>query len=85
MLRILGHHKRLCDGITRRDLLQIGGASFLGLNLPRLLEAQSGLTGPKSVARADLAASFSTGMAQYPWMITEKAIARGSAPDTSFA
>jgi hypothetical protein len=58
MLRILGHHKRLCDGITRRDLLQIGGASFLGLNLPRLLEAQSGLTGPKSVARADLAASF---------------------------
>jgi hypothetical protein len=39
----------------------------------------------ESVGVADLAASFSTGMAHYPWMITEKAIARGSAPDTSFA
>jgi hypothetical protein len=54
---------------------------------------QSGLDTPiifagdeyESVGVADLAASFSTGMAQHPWMITEKAIARGSAPDTSFA
>jgi hypothetical protein len=58
MLRILGSHKRLCDGITRRDLLQVGGASFLGLSLPRLLEAQSVPRGPRSESRADLAASF---------------------------
>ena len=31
MLRISGSAKRLCNGITRRDLLQIGGISALGL------------------------------------------------------
>ena len=41
MLRILGNPKRLCDGITRRDLLQVGGAGFLGLSLTRLLEAKT--------------------------------------------
>lgn len=32
MLNILGSNKRLCDGLTRRDLLQVGGSSLLGLN-----------------------------------------------------
>jgi Protein of unknown function (DUF1501) len=58
MLRILGNRKRLCDGITRRDLLQVGGASFLGLSLPQLLEAQSGSPGAKPALHGDLAASF---------------------------
>src|SRR5580704_10266145 len=58
MLRILGNPKRLCDGITRRELLQVGGASVLGLSLPRLLEAQSGSPGAKTAVRGDLAASF---------------------------
>lgn len=31
MLRILGSPKRVCSGITRRDLLEIGGSSLLGL------------------------------------------------------
>ena len=31
MLRISGSTKRLCNGITRRDLLQIGGITALGL------------------------------------------------------
>ncbi len=31
MLRILGSHKRLCDGLTRRDFLQAGGLGLLGL------------------------------------------------------
>lgn len=40
MLRVLGSNNRLCDGITRRDLMQVGGLSlFAGLNLPRLLQA----------------------------------------------
>ena len=26
MIRVLGGPKRLCDGLTRRDLLQVGGA-----------------------------------------------------------
>src|SRR5262245_35618317 len=31
MLRILGSPKTLCDGLTRRDLLQIGALGALGL------------------------------------------------------
>jgi hypothetical protein len=33
MLRILGGPKRLCDGITRRDLLHVGSLGLLGLGL----------------------------------------------------
>ncbi len=33
MLRILGSPKKLCDGITRRDLLWAGGLSLFGLGL----------------------------------------------------
>ena len=33
MIRVLGGPKRLCDGLTRRDLLQIGSAGLLGLGL----------------------------------------------------
>lgn len=39
MLRVLGSPKRLCDGLTRRDLLQVGGAAFGGLGLSQLLES----------------------------------------------
>ncbi len=38
MLRVLGNPKRLCDGVTRRDLLTAGAA--LGLTLPAFLRAQ---------------------------------------------
>jgi hypothetical protein len=31
MLRILGSHKRLCDGLSRRDFLQAGSLGLLGL------------------------------------------------------
>lgn len=33
MIRVLGGPKRLCDGLTRRDLLQVGGLSLMGLGL----------------------------------------------------
>lgn len=33
MIRVLGGPKRLCDGLTRRDLLQVGSLGLLGLNL----------------------------------------------------
>jgi hypothetical protein len=33
MLRILGSTKRLCDGLTRRDMLRAGGLGLLGLGL----------------------------------------------------
>lgn len=40
MLEILGRKKTVCDGFTRRQLLQAGGAGLLGLSLPRLLAAE---------------------------------------------
>jgi hypothetical protein len=39
VLRVLGSPKRLCDGVTRRELLQAGGVSLLGLSLGELAEA----------------------------------------------
>ncbi len=50
MLRILGPSSRVCEGITRRHLLQAGGAGLLGLSLPKLLAAENAQ--PPSAARA---------------------------------
>jgi len=42
MLRLLGSQKRLCDGLSRRDVLRIGSLGFLGLgDWCRLQEAQA--------------------------------------------
>jgi hypothetical protein len=44
MLRVLGNPRRLCDGITRRELLNAGALSlFGGLSLPNLLRAETAL------------------------------------------
>src|SRR5688572_8607185 len=48
MLNILGQtdrRQRLCNGLTRRDMLRIGGTALGGLTLPRLLqlEAEAGV------------------------------------------
>ena len=41
MLKILGTSSgRLCDGVSRRDFLKIGGLSLGGLSLPQLLQAE---------------------------------------------
>lgn len=37
MLRLLGSPRKLCDGLTRRDWMQIGGWGAAGLSLERLL------------------------------------------------
>ena len=39
MLRILGSNRRACDALSRRDMIQAGGASLLGLGLADLLQA----------------------------------------------
>jgi len=40
MLRILGRPARMCDGITRRDMMRVGTLSlFSGMSWPRLLRA----------------------------------------------
>ncbi len=41
MLNILGRRYQLCDGISRRSFLQIGGLALGGLSLPRLLQAEA--------------------------------------------
>ncbi|MCA9089548.1 MAG: DUF1501 domain-containing protein [Planctomycetaceae bacterium] len=38
MFRVLGSPKHLCDGLTRRDLLQIGSGAVGGLTLSHLLQ-----------------------------------------------
>lgn len=41
MLTINGQPRTLCNGVTRRKILQAGGAGMLGLSLPKLLEAEA--------------------------------------------
>jgi hypothetical protein len=41
MIRLLGRQVRCCEGTTRREFLQVGGLSVLGLGLPELLRARA--------------------------------------------
>ena len=41
MLTILGNGQSLCDGISRRQFLTIGGLAMGGLSLPQLLQAEA--------------------------------------------
>ena len=41
MLSIHGPARRLCDGVSRRELLRIGGLALGGLSLPQLLKAEA--------------------------------------------
>lgn len=56
MLRILGNPKTLCDGLTRRDLLHVGGLGAFGFGLGDFLSAQStqaaGVTNTTKFGRA---------------------------------
>ncbi len=51
MVTVQGQAKRSCEGISRRELLQIGGAGLLGLSLPKVLEAEQ-LAAPLTQGRA---------------------------------
>jgi Protein of unknown function (DUF1501) len=42
MLSIRGRGTRLCDGITRRELLRVGGLAFAGLSLADVLRLRAG-------------------------------------------
>jgi hypothetical protein len=52
MLTIRDNGARLCDGLTRRDVLQAGGLGFLGLSLPELLRGQAVAGSSNSSRRA---------------------------------
>jgi hypothetical protein len=54
ILRILGNNRKLCDGISRRDLLQVGALSLFGLTLTdvlRMQEASAASLAPGSRSR----------------------------------
>ncbi|MBM3983220.1 MAG: DUF1501 domain-containing protein [Planctomycetes bacterium] len=55
MLNILGSPKRLCDGVTRREMLQAGASAVLGLGLADLVApraAASGVARPRNFGAA---------------------------------
>lgn len=52
MLTVLGTQRHTCDGFTRRELLQVGGAGLFGLSLPRLHAAEASQIGSPVRARA---------------------------------
>jgi hypothetical protein len=57
MLRVLGSPRALCDGLTRRDLLRVGGLGLAGLGLADLLRLQDAAAAtaaaqPRSFGRA---------------------------------
>src|SRR5437588_10169770 len=41
MITLFGRRHRLCDGLTRRSFLRIGGLAMGGLSLPELLRVQA--------------------------------------------
>jgi Protein of unknown function (DUF1501) len=57
MFRVLGSARKLCDGVSRRDLLRVGGLGLAGLALPDLLRLQNATAAgdkaqPRSFGRA---------------------------------
>src|SRR5436309_940525 len=52
MLTIQDGGARLCDGLTRRDWLHVGGLSVFGLSLPAVLQARQTETKPVGPASA---------------------------------
>jgi hypothetical protein len=53
MLRILGSRKRLCDGLTRREMLVAGGLSTFGLGLSDFLRLSEVQASPRSSNRGN--------------------------------
>src|SRR6202049_204456 len=54
MLTIRDRGARLCDGVSRRDVLHVGGLGMLGLTMPELLRGQASVSdaGGRHGARA---------------------------------
>lgn len=61
MLRFAGSPKTLCDGLTRRDLLHVGGLSLFGLPLSRFLGLQEARAEQAISSRAEQATPGTAG------------------------
>lgn len=53
MLHLPAAPVRLCNGLSRRDLLRAGGLGWLGLSLPQFLRLQECQAAPGPAAKAD--------------------------------
>ena len=51
MIRVLGGPKRLCNGVTRRDLLHVGSLGLMGLGMPGLAPLLSLAGEPGGIGR----------------------------------
>src|SRR6187549_1586816 len=51
MLRVLGSQRTVCGGMSRRDLLRVGGLGFAGASLPQIVDWQAA-SASEGVARA---------------------------------
>ncbi len=58
MLRLFGNRKVLCDGLTRRDLLHLGGLGAFGVALHHVLGWQQAVAAPLTAAPAMIAPKF---------------------------
>eukprot|EP00913_Durusdinium_trenchii_P011145 g10467.t1 len=58
MLKILGSKRQLCDGVSRREMLQIGGAGLMGLELADLLASNSAAAPVTAGSAADIGGTF---------------------------
>jgi hypothetical protein len=65
MLRILEQSTPLCDGITRRDCLRVGGLGLLGLTLPNLLAARAQAGGQNRRPKSCIVLCFLGGPPQH--------------------
>src|SRR5262250_1530284 len=52
MIHLHGSGSRLCDGVTRREFLRVGGLGLAGLTLPSLLRGQARAAAPRREPRA---------------------------------
>src|SRR5207249_3313968 len=58
MLSILGPGVRLCDGITRREMLRVGGLSFTGLMWSDWLRSRAAAANRSQTARRPVTGTF---------------------------
>jgi len=56
--------KDTCDGVTRRELLRVGGSSVLGLSLADLLKSRAGATEASSIPGAKVVGGATGGKAK---------------------
>jgi Protein of unknown function (DUF1501) len=52
MFTLRGPGRRLCDGLSRRDILHVGGLGLLGLGLPQFLQTRTAAAESSRKARA---------------------------------